>query len=838
MRNLLVLLPLLLTFGAFAQKALLDSNLRLKPGVYSTKVLMDELKGNGISISYASGSLVHKTIEIKSEFVRLRHLLEMVFDPARFMIIERDDKILIVAHQKKSVTISGYVEDLFSRERLIGVSVYVPELGIGTTTNTFGYYSLSLKSHNDTLNLMASSIGYREQEYKLHLNSDYKLDIGLSEEQQMLREVVVEEKDQRIDGTQTGHVKLSASELKALPKFFGEEDVLKVIQLLPGVHSASEGSIHYIVRGGGPDQNLILLDGVPVYNAGHLFGFFSVFNPDAIKSVQFTKGGFPARYGGRLSSVLEIDMKEGDMNEYHGAGSIGLLASELTLEGPIVKNKASFMLSGRRTYLDLLYRPFLEDQDVGYYFADINAKLNYKFSRKDRLYLSFYRGRDKLFSEYTFNNQKSTNEMSYGNLTGALRWNHLYSDRLFSNFTATYTGYNLVLSDITSTSLDYDATKYFSEMEDFGFKYDFDFSYSPDHYIKYGLSYTHHTFKPGAIQYNNVDSEKSIDSLLSISPANYSHDSYIYIEDDWRINTRWRLNMGLHYSAYFVENSFYHSLQPRLAARYLPGKDWAIKASYTYMQQNVHLLTNSRIGLPTDLWVSSTDKVKPQKSHQLALGSNTNLFGNKFEFSVELYYKYMTNLIAFKEDVLFSSGSDWQEQITTNGLGNAYGCEVLLRKTQGNTRGWIAYTLSKTTRQFSNINDGAAFPYKYDRRHDIKLVIDHNFSKRFSIAMAFAFNSGIKATIPTGTFRDIYGQQSTIYSKRNAYTYPSYHRLDLSFNWTKQKKWGERVWTIGVYNAYNHQNPYYIYFDRQASGVAYQISLFPFIPSFGYSFKF
>lgn len=838
MRHAITLIFALLAGMALGQETVLNSSITIEPGLYNGEELMTELKKRNISVSYASGSLKAKSIEIHHQKTIVRALLEKVFNPTKYAILERDGKILIVPHQQNTITISGYVEDLISRERLIGVNVYLPQLGVGTTTNTFGYYSLSLQSIHDTLLLQASSIGYKDEAFKLNLNNDYKLDIGLSEAPQLLKEVVVEEKDQSIDNTQTGQVKLTAAEIKALPKFFGEEDILKVIQLLPGVQSSSEGGIHYIVRGGGPDQNLILLDGVPVYNAGHLFGFFSVFNPDAVKNIQFTKGGFPARYGGRLSSVLEIDMKEGDMQSYHGSGSIGLMASELTLEGPIVKDKASFMLSGRRTYFDLLYRPFLDGEDAGYYFADINAKLNYKFSRKDRLYLSFYRGRDKLFSDFSFNDQRSEGEMSYGNLTGALRWNHLFSDKLFSNFTATYTAYNLTLADITSSALDYDATRYFSKMEDIGFKYDFDYSHSPDHYIKYGLSYTHHTFKPGAIQYNSVDSEQSIDSLLSISPSNYSHDSYLYIEDDWRINSKWRLNMGLHYSAYSVESSFYHSLQPRLSARYLLTKNWALKASYTYMQQNVHLLTNSRIGLPTDLWVSSTDKVKPQKSNQWALSSTTNLWGDKFEFGVELYYKYMTNLIAFKEDVLFSSGNDWQDQITTGGMGNAYGCEALLRKTKGQTKGWIAYTLAKSTRHFEDINNGNPFPYKYDRRHDLKIVIDHSFSKRFTMAMAFALNSGIKATVPTGTFRDIYGHQSTIYSDRNAYTYPTYHRLDLSFNWTKQKKWGERTWTIGLYNAYNHQNPFYIYFDREVSGVAYQVSLFPIIPSFGYSFKF
>lgn len=838
MRSNISIVLFLISAALFAQSGLLDTTLPLPVGTYQSEALVLKIQENGISLSYSSGSLTSGKISIKQSPIKLSNLLAMLFDPSRYKVTERDGKVLVIPLSRRQVTVSGYIEDASSHERLIGVNVYIPELGLGATTNTYGFYSLSLKPDEDTLFLLASSIGYKDEAYKLNLNSDQRLDIGLLEYSQQLQEVVITDKNQAVDGTQMGQIRLSPSEIKALPKFFGEEDVLKAIQLLPGVQSASEGSIHYIVRGGGPDQNLILLDGVPVYNASHLFGFFSVFNPDAIKSVQFTKGGFPARYGGRLSSVLEIDMKEGDMKSYHGSGSLGFLASELTLEGPIIKDKASFMISGRRTYFDLLYRPFLSNEDAGYYFADINAKLNYKFSRKDRVYLSFYRGRDKLFSDFNTNDQTDSGEMDYGNITGALRWNHLYSKKLFSNLTATYTRYNLSLTQVTSNAFDYDATKYFSRMQDIGLKYDFDYSYSPRHYIKYGFSYTHHTFKPGAIQFSSIAATKNTDSLLSISPFNYSHDTYIYVEDDWRINARWRLNSGVHYSTYFVENSFYHSLQPRLAARYLINKDWSVKGSYTYMQQYVHLLTNSRIGLPTDLWVSSTDKIKPQKSHQLAVGSTKSLWGNKLELGVELYYKYMTNLIAFKEDVLFSTGSNWQDQITTKGIGNAYGFEVLLRKTTGNTTGWIAYTLARSTRQFSDINDGDKFPYKYDRRHDIKLVLDHKFSETFNVAMAFVLNSGVNATIPTSTFRDVNGRQRILYSNRNAYTYPTYHRMDISFNWVKQKKWGERTWTIGLYNAYNNQNPYFIYFDREAIGVAYQVSIFPILPSFGYSFKF
>lgn len=840
MRTLIVSIFVFCATTLLAQQATLRSQVAIPAGTYSCEEILEILQQQGIVINHSTGSLNTTRITLNRNSYPLQEILEKLFDPARYLTMEKDGKILIIPISSGPITISGYVEDVSSHERLIGVNVFIPELQIGTTTNKFGFYSISLKPPADSVSVSTSYIGYAPQDFRLSSQFNHKLDITLYTQKHELSEVTVTDDNMRISNTQMSQIRLTNKELKGIPAFFGEEDILKVVQLLPGVQSGGEGGVNYIVRGGGPDQNLILLDGVPVYNVSHLFGYFSVFNIDAVKNVQFTKGGFPARFGGRLSSVLEIDMKEGDMERFHGAGSIGLLAAKLSLEGPIVKNKASFMVSARRTYFDLFYRSILDDEEgLGYYFQDFNAKINYKFSRKDRLYLSFYTGKDKLFSEYTLNDDRLTNILDYGNLTGALRWNHLYSEKLFSNLTATYTKYDVSLLNSIKTPYEFDGQEYFSRIEDYGLKYDLDYSLSSRHYLKIGGSYTYHIFKPGAIQYSEADVNAERDSLLAISPFTYSNDAYVYVEDDWKIANKWRLNAGLHYSAYFVESSFFHSLQPRVAMRYLLQSDWSLKASYSYMQQYVHLLTNSRVGLPTDLWVSSTDKIAPQRSHQWALGSTKDLWEGRFELTSEVFYKYMTDLITFKEGTLFSTAANWQDQVTGNGTGNSYGWEIFLKKKQGKTTGWIAYTLSRSTRQFDDVNNGKLFPYKYDRTHDLKLIVDHNFNERFNVALAFLYNTGIRATVPTSTFTDIDGEQRIIYSERNAYTYPDYDRLDISFNWKKKKRWGESMWTVALYNAYGRQNPYYIYFESEGDKrKAYQLSVFPILPSFSYSFTF
>lgn len=756
-------------------------------------------------------------------------------------------------------TVNGYVEDADSRERIIGVNLYLEGTTTGTISNTFGFYSLSLKPGDYTI--VASFIGYQTIRKTITLDSkNLKLDFELKELVEQLEEVVVTAEEQQVERVQMSQIQLSTAEIKKIPAFLGEVDIIRAIQLLPGVQSGNEGTTGFYVRGGSPDQNLILLDGVPVYNASHLFGFFSVFNADAIKNVNLTKGGFPARFGGRLSSVLEIDMKEGNLREFHGEGSLGLISSKFTFEGPIWKDRTSFIISGRRTYYDILARPFIpEGQDFGYYFADLNAKLNHIISRKDRLYASYYNGID----DFSFREEYQEDPffggsgegydesgLNWGNHTAALRWNHLFNDKLFSNLTATFSQYKFSIgfesyyNDGTEESSS--GFEYFSMIRDYGLRYDFEYNLNNQHQLKFGASYTHHTFRPGVAQVEENFNGERIDSILDLSIPVLAHDAFLYIEDDWRITNRWRVNFGLHYSLYLTDdNAFYHNLQPRISSRFLIRDDWSVKASYAVMNQYVHLLSNSGIGLPTDLWVSSTAKVAPQWSDQIAIGTSKALFNNQYELSAESYYKTMRNLIEYKEGASFIATTDWQNTVETDGVGEAYGLEVLFRKKKGKTTGWIGYTLAWSNRQFSNLNNGEWYPYRYDRRHDVSVVLNHQFSENFDIGLTWVYGTGNTFTAPIARIllpgqQAGFGQVYERFSDRNGLRMPPYHRMDLGFNWHKKTSWGERTWNISVYNVYSRNNPFFLYISENFNGDkrVNQVSLFPIIPSISYQFKF
>jgi hypothetical protein len=756
-------------------------------------------------------------------------------------------------------TISGYIEDAASGERIIGVNVFAAGTNYGISSNTYGFYSLTLPEGQ--YNLVVSFIGYQNIEQSIDLKADTSLDFTLHEDVQQLDEVEVTAEELPAEQVRMSTINLKVADIKKIPAFMGEVDIIRAIQLLPGVQSGSEGTTGFYVRGGSPDQNLILLDGVPVYNASHLFGFFSVFNADAIKNVQLTKGGFPARYGGRLSSVLEIDMKEGNMKEFHGEGSIGLIASKLTLEGPIVKDKTSFIVSGRRTYIDLITAPILSAVDgyrAGYYFGDINAKINHVFSRKDRLYLSYYGGNDKFYyrERYgsSFGNYEEITEsnLEWGNHTASLRWNHLFSNKLFGNLNATFTQYkfNTGFSDqVTGGTEDenyFSGFEYFSRIRDYGLRYDFEYRLNSKHNLRFGASYTYHIFNPGASQFLEEFDGISLDSIQEFSKPVFANDFFIYGEDDYQISDRWRANYGLHFSGYFLKDAFYNSLQPRLGLRYMISDSWSLKGSYAYMNQFIHLLSNTGIGLPTDLWVSSTANVKPQLSQQIALGSTRSFAGNRFEFSTEVYYKWMENLIEYKEGASFVTSSDWENQVETDGKGWAYGLEVLLRKNKGKTTGWIGYTLAWSNRQFENLNDGEIFPYRYDRRHDVSIVLNHEFNEQFDVGLTWVFGSGNSFTAPIGNmllpsnFDPDFPSQFQIYSDRNSQRMPNYHRLDLGINFHKKTKWGQRTWNFSIYNAYSRLNPFFLYINEDFNGnkEVRQVSLFPIIPSIAYIFKF
>ena len=767
-------------------------------------------------------------------------------------------------------TISGYVRDFESGENLIGANVYNKTTGEGTSTNQYGYYSLTLSA--DSISLVYSYVGYQPQKMKFYLDQDTTVTVELRVG--TLSEVVISGSTGEAIEEQTlmSTVDVPLKEVKKLPALLGETDVLKVIQLLPGVQSGSEGTSGIYVRGGGPDQNLILLDGVPVYNVSHLFGFFSVFNADAINNVQLTKGGFPARYGGRLSSVIDITMKEGNKKELHGEGAIGLVASKIALEGPIDKGRTSFIVSGRRTYLDLLARPIIkaassDDLSSGYYFYDLNAKINHKFSDRDHLYLSAYLGDDEAYStyenDYIENNTKYDYKDKYGlkwgNIISALRWNHIWNKKLFSNTTFTYSRYRFkVFEDYQEeiTTLDSSSQKFFyneyqSGIRDFAAKIDLEFLPNPDHYIRFGISGIHHMFNPGIFSYQDFMEADTTLGSVSINALEFA----AYLEDDFRIGEKLKINTGLHLSGFKVNDEFYHSLQPRLGLRYLINNNLSLKASYADMTQYIHLLTNSGIGLPTDLWVPVTPDVPPQNSSQAALGF-AKTFMDQFEVSIEGYYKWMDNLIEYKEGATYLDlEQDWQDKIE-NGQGKSYGAEFFIQKKTGNLSGWFGYTLSWTNRQFANLNFGRTFPYKYDRRHDVSLAVTRKVRSNFDFSLAWVYGTGNAITLPTAVYpkfsrnyyygyysqSDGYYYSSDIkhYEGRNGFRMPAYHRLDISISWKKEKKWGERTWTLAFYNLYNRKNPFFIDtgYDDEGNKKFIQYSLFPVIPSVRYSFKF
>lgn len=777
--------------------------------------------------------------------------------------------------QNKTFTISGYIEDAASSEKLIGAALIDAKSKAGVVSNTYGFFSLTLP--RGEVSLITTYVGYTPKIITFNLRRDTMLTIQLTEGVEMKAVEVNAQRQNRIENrVQMSQVTIPIEQLKKIPALLGEVDILKALQLLPGVQAGSEGQNGIYVRGGSPDQNLILLDGVPVYNVSHVGGFLSVFNGDAIKNVTLTKGGFPARYGGRLSSVIEIDTKEGNMKEYHGEGAIGLITSRLTLEGPIVKDKASFMVSGRRTYFDLILNPIMKaglraeglisNIDLDLYFYDLNAKINWKINDKHRLFLSAYNGLD-IFgldlkervnagaggnpNDY-FRSQASLN---WGNLTTAFRWNYLINNKLFANTTLTYSRFRfntlVGFEDQVAGNTNSASARYFSGIYDWAGKVDFDYLPNPNHRLRFGASTTYHTYNPGALQSKFSFAQFNVDTTVGSANIN-SWESYLYAEDEIQWGAL-KANVGLHFNLFAVQNEWFPSLQPRLGLNYLLKNDLSLKASFVTMQQNINLLTNEGVGLPTDLWVPSTKRIRPQTSWQAAAGIAKTI-KNEYEVSLEGYYKEMNNVISYKEGVSFlGAQNNWEDKIT-QGRGWSYGAELLVQKKEGKTTGWIGYTLAWNNRQFEDINGGLAFPFKYDRRHNISVVVSHKFSEKFSANFTWVYSTGNAVTLYTNTVNlpntgqritDFYKEtlEVTTIGERNAYRMRDFHRLDFNLEWSKKKRYYTRKWNVGAYNAYNRANPFALFRSDKFVNNAYipvyrQVSIFPVIPFISYGFKF
>lgn len=784
----------------------------------------------------------------------------------------------IPALAQEKVTISGFVREKGSRELLPGVNIYIENATFGTVTNTYGFYSLTIPK-TDSVSISYSFVGYERQNLWIKPLSNKKLDVELAAVNQ-LNEVLVTSKretEKVSESVQMSQIEVPISQIKKIPAFLGEKDVIRVLQLMPGVQKGSEGQTGLYVRGGGPDQNLLILDDAVVYNASHLFGFFSVFNSDALKSVELTKGGFPARYGGRLSSVIDLNMKEGAKDKLHGEGGIGLISSRLTLEGPIKKNKSSFLLSGRRTYIDALAAPLIAQQQIGeedkvkpgYYFYDLNAKVNYDLGDKDKLYLSGYFGQDRFKVIESGKDHYMKSGLNWGNATATLRWNHLINQKLFVNTSLIYSHFDFnIFANQTDYYEDKDPSvftlRYNSTIRDFNLKADFDFYPNSKHSMRFGALLTPHQFIPSALAVKGDFSEADIN--VRAKPIR-TLETGIYIEDTWHPIDPLKVNAGLRISSFQTSTKTYVRPEPRIAAAMKLATDFSVKASYAKMNQYVHMLSNTGLGLPTDLWVPTTDKIAPQQSSQVAVGLAKDLERPQLTLTLEGYYKKMNNIISYKEGSSFLSLDgenaneiNWEDNVTS-GKGWSYGLEAMVQKKTGRLSGWIGYTLSWTQWKFPELNFGQTFFPRYDRRHDISVVGIYELSKRITLSATWVYGTGNALTIPVSRFHTSGNQyvpggryifrggtwpNASEYGQKNAFRAEAYHRMDIAIQFHKKKKRHERTWEFGLYNAYNRKNPFFYNINSkkdpanppQSINVLTRYSLFPVLPSFSYNFKF
>ena len=771
------------------------------------------------------------------------------------------------AQAQTRYTISGYVYEKGSRETMPGVNVYIPETSIGTATNSYGFYSLKLPEGE--YELVFSFVGYQPRSFTIKLNKNISLNVDLDPSIEIEGvEVRADMPKQSSRSSQMSVMEIPVKQIKSIPALLGEKDALKVVQLMPGVQKGSEGTSGLYVRGGGPDQNLIILDDATVYNAYHLFGFFSLFNGDAIKSLELTKGGFPARYGGRLSSVLEITMKDGNKEKISGEAGIGMISSRLVLEGPIVKDKASFLVSGRRTYYDILARPFIkayseDDITFGLYFYDLTAKANWGIDNENRIFLSGYFGKDNFCASETYDDYKMEGGMFWDNATSTIRWNHIFASSLFSNLSVVFSNYRLKIYARDEYEDEVFELSYRSGIRDFGAKYDFTWMPLPSHTVRFGASSTWHSYNPSAV----VMRDDYMNQFESVVNTIDTYESGVYLEDEVKIFDKGIVNAGIRLSHHYHDEESNFSFEPRISGSYYLTNTLSAKASYAQMNQYIHLLTSTGIGLPTDLWVPATKDAPAQDSWQVAAGFAKDLKDISTTISLEGYYKESENVITYREGASFLMFDDptnannikWEDNITS-GFGWSYGVEFLAHKKMGRFSGWVGYTLSWTQLQFDEINMGKPYWAKYDRRHDISVVGVYELSPGVTLSGTWVYGTGNAITLPLATYpvtqhvpnslsNFIWTETIQDYGKKNDFRMAPYHRLDLSIQLHKKFEKYERTWEFGVYNAYNRQNPF-MYFVRgeekynpRTDEYTYtnklkQISLFQFIPSVSWSIKF
>jgi hypothetical protein len=776
--------------------------------------------------------------------------------------------------RRPTATVSGHVTDKSTGETLIEAGVLSGEAG--AATNSYGFYTLTLPK-GEGVTLRYSYVGYRDTTVTLDLVRDTTVNVVLEADSRLSEAVVSARRETGITATRMSSIEIPMNLIRNTPTLFGESDVLKTIQLMPGVQGGAEGFSGIYVRGGGPDENLLLLDGISLYNAEHMLGLFSIFQPEAVKKVTLHKGAFPARYGGRISSIIDVRTNDGNLQETHGTVGVGLLSDKFHLEGPVIKGKTTYSVSARGMHtilFDGLLRAF--KVPANYFFYDLDAKVSHRFSDSDRLFLNVYHGRDVFYykdkeeddSSYGFSSvSDDKTRIDWGNTVAALRWNHVFSGRLFANTTLAWTGYDMDMGYSTRTedAIDGNVTKYTykfdyaSGIRDITAKIDFDYTPSSRHLVKFGGEYVHHTFVPetcSSVEKEENGGKNVTDTTYTNgnNPDRKGHEFSLYAEDDFSVWKWLTLNPGLHLSMFVTSGRTYWSPEPRISAKVDFGKGVSAKAAYSRMSQYVHLLSSARITLPVDLWVPITKDIKPVTADQYSLGLYySGLQG--WEFSVEGYWKEMHNVLEYKDGITFlASSQSWEDNVVM-GEGRAFGVELFIQKTAGKTTGWLGYTLAKSDRIFANglINNGERYPYRYDRRHNISLVVNQKLGRKWDISAVWTFATGGATTVPE---REVVLQQpdgtfvQVDYSPhRNNYRLPPSHRLNIGVNYHKKKRRGESVWNFGVYNAYNRLNPNFVFYrsnsvDETDSNLYERreklksITILPVLPSFGYTYNF
>ncbi len=864
----------------------------------SVREILDEIqKQTGVTFSYESSLLsgLQKTT-FRADDEALTDCLTRLFANLP-VVYKMTGNVVVLKRKPKQVTVSGFVRDKRSAESLIGASVYEAHSRVGTASNNFGFFSLTLPP--GVITIRSSYIGYTSHQHILNgLERDTVLTIEL-EPSASLEEVVITGQSndkQSVLSTQMGALEINQQTIRSTPVMFGEADIIKTLQLTPGVSAGTEGTAGMYVRGGNVDENLFLIDGNPVYQINHIGGIFSAFNPEAISGMDFFKSGFPSRYGGRLSSVVDVHMKEGNMKEYHGSASIGLISGNLNFEGPIIKDRTSFNIGLRRTWLDVLSAPAVAIANkitkkdgtrlrARYAFHDLNLKVNHIFNDRSRMYLSLYNGNDVLKGGSTdFPDQDSDNNYNYdsdvslrwGNIMATAGWTYVFNNRLFGKVSGVFTRYHSRLRntehDVVGNEGDEDYSDSFRENEtntgitDFGLRTSFDYLPASAHHIRFGGDYLVHRFHP---EYNrSVAYEKNEETSVEIGQefANdllWGHEAGVYAEDDWTLSSAVRLNAGLRFSLFNVQGKTYTGLEPRVSLRWLLDDNLSFKASYSRMNQYVHLISNSFISLPTDAWMPVTRKLKPLISDQVSAGFYYNL-NKEYNFSVEGYYKTLDNLLEYRDGHTFTpSFVNWEDKLTA-GEGRSYGAEFMVRKETGRTTGWVGYGLSWSDRQFDELNQGARYPARFDNRHKLNIVVMHKISPKVELSAAWSYASGNHVTLslenyyengtgsPTNNDNHYMDASESIdyYEGRNNYQLPAYHRLDLGIKIYRPKKKGRMgIWTVSIYNVYSRMNPFMIYKSDKTvpdPGSSYgknvpvfkTIGIMPIIPSISYTYKF